>query len=151
MYCFFLTDQKTFLTSRQSGFKMSWKILLAHLLTLLRLHVTRIACNCLCFCVCMKLKNYAITILVYFVLACNAKSSTIAILVFFMFFVSSHFPFRRCFWMEMQMVLYVVCVSCCCRHMWPISKVLHWTHWQIDVSTSWNLVCVTMTCHVHQK
>ena len=41
MYCFFLTDQKSFLTSRQSRFKMPCKVSHVHLLTLLRLHVTQ--------------------------------------------------------------------------------------------------------------
>ena len=40
----------------------------------------------------------------------------------------------------------VISTSWSSRHMWPRLGVLHWTHQLIIVSTSWNLVCVSMPC-----
>lgn len=48
----------------------------------------------------------------------------------------------RCeFLFPRQKFFCVIFISCCCRHVWPILEIFHWTYRQIIVSTSCKFVC----------
>ena len=63
----------------------------------------------------------------FFEFAWTAKIFAVSVLVFFSFSFSSYF------FEKLARVLWVISVSCSCRHVWQRSGVLHWTHWLIIV------------------